>query len=227
MGLSEKHYRTVPRKTTLGEFLENAAAGQPVPGGGGVAALSGALAASMVEMALNFTIGKKKFAAVDARAREITAEVAVCRQRLLELVTADGDAYDAVAAAMRMPKDSQAEQQARRKALDAALVRAIEPPLEMTRVMERVAAVLGEVAKIGNPNLAGDVGVAATILPAAAKAAALNVWANFSALDSDAAGRIDAEVTGLVASIEGSCGEVYREIECRIRPSQGPDLTLA
>jgi len=225
--LSEKRYRTIADRTTLAEFLDNAAAAQPVPGGGGVAALSGALATSMIEMALNFTTGRKKFAAVEGRAREIAVEIAACRRRLVELVTADGDAYDGVAAAMRMPKESDQEREVRRKALNAALATALEPPLEMVRVMARAAAFVSETARIANPNLAGDVGVAATILPAAARAAALNVWANFSALDAAAGARIGAEVAGLVASIERSCGEAYREIECQIRPSQGPDLTLA
>jgi formiminotetrahydrofolate cyclodeaminase len=218
-------YRTRPRETTLAEFLDNAAAAQPTPGGGGVAALSGALASSMVEMALNFTAGRKKFAAVDARARSIAQEMALCRNRLLDLVAADGEAYQAVAAATRMPKETDAEKLARRKALDLALAGALEPPLEMTRVMSRVAAALPEVAAIANPNLAGDVAVAAQLLPAAARAAALNVWANIHVLGGDAAARTEAEVDGIIAGIEQASSRAYKEVECRIRPGKSQGAT--
>jgi methenyltetrahydrofolate cyclohydrolase len=225
--MAEKAEKTRPQDVTLAAFLESAAAAKPVPGGGGIAALSGALAASMLEMALNFTVGREKFAAVDAQAREVLARVSARRKRLLDLVEADGRAYDAVSAAMKMPKDTDAEKRARRDVMNAALRNALEPPLETARLIGEVAADAGAVGRICNPNLVGDAGVAAAMLPAAARAAALNVWANISAFDAAEAARISAEVTAIVAGVEKACGESYREIECRLRPNQEPDLTSA
>jgi formiminotetrahydrofolate cyclodeaminase len=91
--------------------------------------------------------------------------------------------------------------------------------------MNLAAAVLVQTAKTCNPNLIGDAGVAAAILPGAAHAASLNVRANIAALDAEARAAISSEVTATVAEIDSACRSAYSEVDARLCPSLGPDPT--
>ena len=223
--MTEEAFSRPPGARTVAEFLETAAAATPVPGGGGIAALCAALAASMAEMSLNFTVGRKKYAAVDARAREILAVMTDCRKRLLDLVAADGLAYDKVAAAMKMPRETDDDRRRRAEAMGLAQRAALEPPLEMMRAMNVAGALLAETAKICNPNLLGDAGVAAAILPGAARAASLNVRANIAAFDGETRARISSEVIAILAEIDSACKTAYWEVDGKLCSSLGPDPT--
>lgn len=203
---------------TASEFLEKAAAREPTPGGGGIAALSGAAAAAMAEMALNFTVGNKRFAEVEEEAAELLEMVRAERLRLTELIAADAAGYAKVAAALKMPKKSPEEKAARKTALEAAMRDGIEPPLAMVRSIAKIAGEIARIGRISNPNLSGDVAVAAALLPAAAKAASLNVWANITALESGRAEEVTAEVAGALEEIEKSCSRVYLKIEGELCP---------
>lgn len=200
------------------EFLERAGAAVPVPGGGGIAALAGAAAVSMLEMTLNFTVGKPKFAAVEQEARRLLAEVSAARIRLTALVDEDAAQYAKVSAAMKLPGKAPGEKEARKAAMNQAMREAIEPPLEMLGLLAKTAGIAGEILSICNPNLASDAGVAASIIPGAARAAALNVWMNVPALESAEARRVVSEVNVMLASLEQSCGAVSREVELRLCP---------
>ena len=168
--MTDESAKRLPHDYTVEEFLSIAAAAKPVPGGGGISALAGALAVSMAEMALNFTIGKKKFKDVDERGRELVGKMSQRREALLGLVEADAKGYRLVSAALKMPRESEDDKRERREALNASMRKALEAPLETIRVIRSVATLLPEIVKIGNPNLIGDTGVAAALLPGAAKA---------------------------------------------------------
>src|SRR2546421_4087276 len=90
--------------TTLADFLSAAAAKQPVPGGGSAAALAGALAASMGEMVLNYSVGKKNLAQFEPELRMSLAELTRARQLLLQLMVEDQVAYEALTAARKLPE---------------------------------------------------------------------------------------------------------------------------
>src|SRR5438309_10657884 len=96
---------------TIAAFLDGAAAKQPAPGGGSVTALVGALAASMGEMVLNYSVGKKSLAAHDAELRGGLPEFHRARQVLVELMIEDQHAYEAVTALRQLPDDSPERQQ--------------------------------------------------------------------------------------------------------------------
>lgn len=204
--------------TAVHAFLEKAAAAEPTPGGGGISALAGALAATMAEMTLNFTVGKKKFADVDQEARRLLSEITAARGRLEELIAEDAEGYAAVAAALKMPRATSDEKSARRQAMKAAMRKALAAPLAMVRTMRSVAVLLPGVLEVGNPNLSGDAAVAASILPGAARAAALNVWQNISAFEADERGDLAQEITAALAEIKDDCGVVSTKVEEKLCP---------
>jgi formiminotetrahydrofolate cyclodeaminase len=208
---------------TVAAFIEEAASAKPVPGGGGIAALVGAAAASMLEMALNFTLGKKKFAEVEKDVKRLLEAITPIRRELLNLVARDAAGYAEVAAARKRPAATDQERQSKDAALHCAMQGAMAPPLDMVRKISRLAGHMAAVSKVANPNLIGDVAVAAAILPGAARAAALNVWANVSALDKEKAEHVTREVEEALSRTGRLCGDVLREIERGLCPTTNVD----
>lgn len=94
---------------TIKGFLAETAGSAPVPGGGSIAALNGAVATALTEMVANLTIGKKKYAEVDGQMRTIAIEAALIRERLISYIDKDSEAYDRVFAAFKLPKETEAE----------------------------------------------------------------------------------------------------------------------
>src|SRR5947207_3942711 len=119
---------------SLDDWLEDLAGGTPVPGGGGAAALAGALAGALVVMVARLTVGRKAYAAVERRAAEVLTAADTLRAELRRLVDDDAAPYAKVSAAYRIPKDDAT----RARAIDAALVGAAQPPLEVARRAARL-----------------------------------------------------------------------------------------
>lgn len=174
------------RTQTLERYLTDAASGQPTPGGGSVSALVGALAASMAAMAANFTIGKKKFAAVEHRVRAHLEKVESLRERLLQLVDEDVNAYGCVSEAFALPRVTEEQKHHRTQAIQNALVAALTVPRQIVESSCALLEVLTELVDVANPNLISDVGVAAVLAQAALKGGKLNVEINLAALKNTA-----------------------------------------
>jgi formiminotetrahydrofolate cyclodeaminase len=184
---------------TLAAFLEELGSSAPAPGGGAATALVGALASSLAEMVARLTVGKPKFASVEAAMVESIAQAQAAREDLLALVAQDEAAFALVAAAYRQPKATDEEKARREDAIQSALADAMRPPL---RMMERVCDVLSlasEVATSGNRTVVSDAGCAALFGEAAVRAAALNVLANVVLLRDDA---LAGEARATVARLE-------------------------
>ncbi len=153
----------------VGRFLDQVAARSPAPGGGGAAALTGALAAGLAAMAARFSAGLPDAADLAARADRL-------RQRAAELVDEDAQAYGAVLDAFALPQDAAAGERDRR--IRDALERAAAVPLQMTEIAAQVAEMAARLAGAGNPNLRGDSVSAAILAEASARSAACLVDIN-------------------------------------------------
>ncbi|HUE76194.1 MAG TPA: cyclodeaminase/cyclohydrolase family protein [Chloroflexota bacterium] len=159
-------------------FVADLAAGTPVPGGGSAAAMVGTLAAALAAMVGRFTIGRKRFAAVTDAATAAVDLADQARADLLALLDEDAIAYAGVVEAQKLPRDTDEQKAERSRLLQRALTVSARVPL---RIAERCAALLpvtAEMARIGNPNLISDAGVASVLAEAGLQAAALNVRAN-------------------------------------------------
>ena len=180
----ELRLRTPPltEAVTLGAFFDQVAAATPTPGGGTVAATTGALASCLATMVANLTIGKKKYAHAEDAMRELKREAESLRRELLALARLDSDAFDAVLKARRMPQATPAEQEARDRAVAAAELEACRVPLESARACVRVILLAETAARHGNVNAASDAGVAGLLAGAAGEGALLNVQINLKSL---------------------------------------------
>jgi glutamate formiminotransferase/formiminotetrahydrofolate cyclodeaminase len=159
-------------------FLQDLAAGSATPGGGSAAAYAGAMAAALVAMVARLTMGKKKFADVEARMQEIAARADILCERLHKAVALDAQAFDSVMTAMRMPKDSKRDMKARTEAIEHATHGAAEVPLQVCRDALEVLSLAAEVATKGNQNALSDAGSAGAMASACIRAASLNVKIN-------------------------------------------------
>jgi len=170
---------------TLDGWIEELAGGAPVPGGGSASALAGTLGAALVAMVARLTVGRKAYAAVDARAREILGEAETLRGELRRLVDDDADAYAGVSAAYKVPK----ENPGRAQVIDQALAGAARTPLAMARAAVRVLALAREIGAIGNKNASSDAAVAQGLARAALTGALANVRINVASLSDASLGR--------------------------------------
>lgn len=199
-------------------FFDELASKAPTPGGGGAAACCGALAAALSSMVGNLTLGKPKYADVEADVRLELAKLENARGRLLELVAEDAAAFAPVAAAYKMPKRTTEELAAKEKALQAALTGACEVPLE---IMRQCAAVLDScefMAHHGTHLALTDAGVSAVFAKAAVQGASLNVLVNLESMsDAARAAAYRLEMEELLKRVSSKADAIYLQVEFRIR----------
>ena len=171
---------------TIGGFLEQIAGPTPTPGGGTVAAFTGALAAALATMVANLSIGKKKYAANESKLRELKAEAFALQNELLDLAQADAESFDGVLKAGRLPQSTPDEIAARERAMGAANLEAARVPMRTIRACLRVVGLATQAVRIGNSNAVTDAGTAGALARAAAQGAALNVEINLKSVPAGA-----------------------------------------
>jgi formiminotetrahydrofolate cyclodeaminase len=166
-------------------YLDKLAGPDPEPGGGSVAALAGALGAGLATMVTALTLGKEKYAGVQDDMEEIRASAEKLRADLIAFITADAEAYAKVAAAMKLPRDNDAQRKERSRVMQAALKGAATVPLTIAEAAVEVARLSLPAAEKGNTNAVSDAGVAVILAEAAAQSAALNVKINLAWIEDD------------------------------------------
>jgi len=170
----------------INQFLDELASKAPVPGGGSGAALGGALAAALLSMVCNLTIGKKGYEDVEEDMKRILARSEELRHRLPRLLEDDTAAYSEVMTCYRLPRQTEEEKAAREAALQSALKRAADVPLQIVECCSEIVGLCLPAARKGNKWAVSDAGVAVVMAEAAMRGAALNVLINLGMIgDAD------------------------------------------
>jgi formiminotetrahydrofolate cyclodeaminase len=160
------------------DFTAALASDAPAPGGGSAAAAAGAMGAGLLAMVVRLTLGKEKYRASWEELEPLMDRLENARTHLLQLVDEDTKAFDAVLAARRLPKETDAEKAVRQRAIDEANVLATTVPMQTAffthEVLKTAPSVLGK----GNPNAASDAWAGALVSWAAVLAALANVRIN-------------------------------------------------
>ena len=194
---------------TVNQFLAELASGQPVPGGGSVAALSGALGCALIEMVANLTVGREKYAVHDEQMRQIRTEAGTKREELLKLIDEDSRSYQLVIEAFGLPKNSPEEKAERTKAIQTALHTAAVTPLRVARKCLEAFECVRPVFQNGNPNAASDAKVAALLLRAAVRASIANVFINLDSMKDQA---IVAEMRAEGEALEEKAAQLEAQV---------------
>ena len=168
----------VVTEKTCHEFLEALSSGAPVPGGGGAAALCGALGAALSNMVGNLTICKKKYAGVQDEINDLLEKGAVLIDKLERLIREDGEVFQELHHAYSLPKGTPAETGLRETAIEERAKAAAAIPLEVMRQALAGLKVQRRMAQIGTVTAASDAGCGAVFLQAALLSGELNVLAN-------------------------------------------------
>ena len=151
-------------------------------------------------MVAGLTIGRKKYAAVEAELSVVAGNADVLLDALSRLVERDAEAYSAVSEAYKLPKEPAGAAAARADAIEKALLGAAEVPLETARLCVQAATLAATAAAKGNPNAITDAGVAALLAQAGCKGALYNVRANIASLvDRSVGSHLEREAAELLA----------------------------
>lgn len=171
---------------TLHGYIAAVSSGAPAPGGGSVAGLVGALAASLGSMVANMTIARKKDpATVPTELTEAVGLLGDATRRLVDLSAQDESAYGQYIAATRLPKATQAERSVRRAAQQDALLVAADVPLAVAELCRTTLLTLTPVARLGTRHALADCSVGAWLATAAAHATLINVRTNAVMMDDE------------------------------------------
>jgi formiminotetrahydrofolate cyclodeaminase len=185
------------------QLLDAFAAPDPTPGGGSASALAGSLGTSLLLMVASLPKTRTGTPEAAAALARVASALRPIRDRMSALVDEDAQAYDAVVGAYRLPKASAAEQRVRQDAIQAALRRATDVPLEVMRAGDSAIGHAAAVARHGTPSAASDVGVALELLRSAVTGAALNVGINVAQVRDV---EYVASATATVQRIESALG---------------------
>ncbi|MBC8444641.1 MAG: cyclodeaminase/cyclohydrolase family protein [Chloroflexi bacterium] len=192
------------------QFLDALASSAPAPGGGSVAALSGALGAALVSMVCNLTVGKTKYAHVQDDIAALLAQSEALRHKLTDLLEADVQAFTGVSTAYKMPRSTDEEKLARSDAIQQALKAATVVPMDVAEACIQVLDLCMPVAEKGNVNAVSDAGVAALMAEAALRSAALNVIININAIkDESFSGQMRERLNSLLAGKPELKDQIY------------------
>ncbi len=201
-------------KSTVEEFCRVLGSNAPAPGGGSVAALSGALGAELVAMVCRLSRGKEDLLAHQEVLATVLDRAEALAVSLLDRVDRDTEAFNGVMAAFKMPKGTDEEKMARSAAIQAGYQEAVHSPLgiakECLEVLRLAESCLGKF----NLNALSDLGVAAMEAKAGLEGAVMNVRINLPSIKDQAfVATIGGEVAGYLAEGDERCAGVYRYVQ--------------
>jgi formiminotetrahydrofolate cyclodeaminase len=197
---------------TLDAYLQNLGSAEPVPGGGSASAIVASMGAALVGMVARICERNPKYAAAVELSRQAVAESDGLRRRLEVARASDERAFAQVVAAQALPKATPEQKAARQGALEAALRKAAQEPLDTAALALDVVRLADRILQIPNKNLASDVGCAAEFGAAALAGCAYNVRVNHRFMRDEAtiAGqaaklvRYESEASVVLARVRGA-----------------------
>ncbi|HZJ84168.1 MAG TPA: cyclodeaminase/cyclohydrolase family protein [Syntrophomonadaceae bacterium] len=167
---------------TINEYMLALASGLPAPGGGSVAALTGALGAGLLAMVCHLTMGKEEFADREKEVKKVLEESDDLRARLSFLVDEDATAFSDVVVALKLPKDTPQEKEVRNKAIQNGYKKAADVPYRIATTSFELLVLAKKLVTLSNPTVISDVGVAALNAYASVESAIMNVNINLTSI---------------------------------------------
>jgi len=196
-------------KVTCREFASVLASSRPAPGGGGAAAVVGAIGTALGNMVGNLTIGKKKYADIEEEIKVLIEKCERLERELLDQVEADEIGFMPLADAYGISKDDPT----RSERLEKATLQACEVPMHIMELCCEAIDTVEVFAEKGSRLAVSDAGCAAVCLKAALQAASLNVYINTKSLqDKATAESINIKCEDMLAKYETICDKVYLQV---------------
>lgn len=201
----------------VSNFLNELASNSPTPGGGSVAALTGALGAALISMVGNLTVGKKKYEDVEEEIKRILSSSEKLRYELSQLIEDDVKVFNNFMSTYKMPKETEDEKKVRAEKIQESLIEAAKVPLKVAYKCLDILSLSKEVAEKGNINVVSDAGVAALMAEAALESAILNVKINLKMIkDEKTKEELSSSIQELLLREKGQKEKVLELVEKKI-----------
>jgi len=200
-------------KVTCEEFAEKLSSKEPVPGGGGAAALVGSLGAALASMVANYSYGKKKFIGLESKHTEIIEKSCDLSKKLIALIDEDAENFEPLSKAYGMPKDTPEQQAEKDKVLQQCLMGAISGPIKMVEYIYEAIMLQEELVDISTKIIISDVGCGVQFLKAAIYSANLNVDVNLNSIkDEKFVAETRARMSKLVTDGAAACDRIFVKV---------------
>ena len=195
-------------------YVEELASKAAIPGGGGTSALVGAIGMALGNMVGNLTVGKKKYADVEADIIALMEKATVLQNELMRLVDEDAVVFEPLSKAYGIPKDDPN----RDKIMEDCLKGACSVPIEIMRQSAKAIELHDEFAKKGSALAISDVGVGVACCKAALLGASLNVYINTAYMsDKEYAAKIDAEADVLLKKYAPMADDIFNAVVAKLK----------
>jgi methenyltetrahydrofolate cyclohydrolase len=205
------------KEKSIQTFLDELASKSATPGGGSAAALMGAQGAALVSMVCRLTIGKPKFAEVEAELQEVLESAENLRAELTELIKADIDVFNRLMSKYALPKETENEKAIRSEAIQDILKQATEVPLQCVHACLKIIRLSQIAAEKGSPGVVSDAGAAVMSAYGGLKTSALNVYINVGSLkDRDFAEAKLIELEAAVLGVDEIVNKIYETVKNRL-----------
>lgn len=200
------------------DFVAVLATKAPVPGGGGAAALVGAIGTALGNMVGSLTVGKKKYAEVEAEVLALQSRSDDLQRKLLTMVEKDAEAFEPLARAYGLPKDTEEQRVEKARVMEQVLRNAAQTPLEIMELCTESLSVIERFSQIGSRLALSDAGCAASCCRAALDAASLNVFINTKAMtDRPFAEELNRKTEALLQSGDAKADTIFSAVRNHLR----------
>lgn len=195
------------------DFNRELGSNSPAPGGGSVAALSGALGAELISMVCKLSIGKKGYEAFDGELNEGLRKTESLSKSLLKRIDLDTDAFKDVMAAFKMPKEPEDAKKARTDAIQRGYKEAVQSPLGIARECLDVLKIANTLLGKSNTNALSDLGVASLQAHAGLEGAIMNVKINIPSIkDEKFVAETSSEISTLLEQGRAAKENIYKYV---------------
>ncbi|NTW71508.1 MAG: cyclodeaminase/cyclohydrolase family protein [Eubacteriaceae bacterium] len=199
---------------TCTHFMDELASKNAVPGGGGAAAMSGAMGVALASMVCNLTTGKKKYAQYEEDIQRIMKDALKIQQELLEMVDKDAENFLPLSKAYGLPKETEEEKAYKEKTLEECTKIACSVPLDIVKKCYEAILLHEELVDKGSTLAISDVGVGIQCLRAGIISAWLNVQININSIkDQDYVSQVENEIKPLLNKGIEICDTVYNKVD--------------
>lgn len=206
------------KEQTIAQFLEVLSSRQPVPGGGGASALAGALGSALGLMVGNLTVGKKKYAQVEADVRLLMERLELLQADMASLADEDAEVFAPLAAAYGLPAGTEEEKAYKAEVMEKNLLEASLVPVRIMEKAVETLEILEELEQKGSVMAVSDVGVAVQFIRTALTGAVMNVYINTKSMKSrQTAEKINEKAEQMLTAGTSQADRVYGKVLARLK----------
>ncbi len=202
------------REMNVCEFIKATSSSDPTPGGGSVSSFCGALGVALAQMVANLTLGKKEYQDVQDEMKNICVKADEIKKELMRLIDKDAEAFSEFMDALKLPKDTDEQNEYRQSIMQKSLKSSASVPMEIAEISYKVMDLAEIALEKGNKNAFTDAAIAGILSRSAVLSAILNVRINLKSIkDEQFVQRLESKCIELEGSVKNREKAILNSIE--------------